>query len=52
MDPTNDASSVPQDTDADGICDLLDNDDDDDYDDANDSFLSITPNGTILMETE
>lgn len=34
-----DASSVPQDTDADGICDILDDDDDDDgYDDANDSF--------------
>ena len=34
-----DASSVPQDTDADGICDVLDDDDDDDgYDDANDSF--------------
>jgi len=34
-----DASSVPQDTDADGICDVMDNDDDGDgYDDANDSF--------------
>ena len=34
-----DASSVPQDTDADGICDVMDYDDDGDgYDDANDSF--------------
>ena len=35
----NDAASVPQDTDADGICDVMDDDDDGDgYDDANDSF--------------
>ncbi|NQY57717.1 MAG: hypothetical protein HRT86_14760, partial [Ilumatobacteraceae bacterium] len=34
-----DASSVPQDTDGDGICDVMDYDDDGDgYDDANDSF--------------
>ena len=34
-----DASSVPQDTDADGICDVMDYDDDGDgYEDANDSF--------------
>jgi len=37
-DPNN-ATSVPQDTDADGVCDVMDNDDDGDgYDDANDSF--------------
>ena len=34
-----DASSVPQDTDGDGICDVMDYDDDGDgYEDANDSF--------------
>jgi hypothetical protein len=34
-----DPSSVPQDTDADGICDVMDYDDDGDgYEDANDSF--------------
>ncbi len=48
----NDSSSIPLDTDADGICDQVDDDDDDDgVDDGNDSFTT-DPNESIDTDND